>query len=122
GWRAPEVFTAKGRDGVHDIWGIIVRPTNFDPTKKYPVIEYIYAGPHSSFVPKTFTPNPSGMQELAELGFSVLQIDGMGTSNRSKAFHDVCWKNLKDAGFPDRIIWMKEAAKKYPYLDLDRVG
>lgn len=122
GWRAPEVFTAKGRDGVHDIWGIIVRPTNFDPTKKYPVIEYIYAGPHSSFVPKTFTPNPSGMQELAELGFIVLQIDGMGTSNRSKAFHDVCWKNLKDAGFPDRIIWMKEAAKKYPYMDLDRVG
>lgn len=122
GWRAPEVFVSKSRDGVHDIWGIIIRPTNFDANKQYPVIEYIYAGPHSSFVPKTFIPNPNGMQELAELGFIVVQIDGMGTSNRSKAFHDVCWKNLKDAGFPDRILWMQEAAKKYPYMDLERVG
>src|SRR5690606_39078203 len=120
GWKAPEVFTAKGRDGQTDIWGIIIRPTNFDPHKKYPVIEYIYAGPHSSFVPKTYIPNPSGMQELAELGFIVVQIDGMGTSNRSKAFHDVCWKNLKDAGFPDRIRWMQAAAAKYAYMDLER--
>ncbi|WP_437922056.1 DPP IV N-terminal domain-containing protein [Sphingobacterium sp. LRF_L2] len=122
GWKEPEVFTSKARDGQTDIWGIIVRPTNFDASKKYPVIEYIYAGPHSSFVPKTYIPNPSGMQELAELGFIVVQIDGMGTSNRSKAFHDVCWKNLKDAGFPDRILWMKDAAKKYPYMDLEHVG
>lgn len=122
GWKAPEVFMSKGRDGQTDIWGIIIRPTNFDAAKKYPVIEYIYAGPHSSFVPKTFIPNPSGMQELAELGFIVVQIDGMGTSNRSKAFHDVCWKNLKDAGFPDRMSWMKEAAKKYPSMDLNHVG
>lgn len=122
GWKAPEVFTAKGRDEQTDIWGIIIRPTNFDPHKKYPVIEYIYAGPHSSFVPKTYIPNPSGMQELAELGFIVVQIDGMGTSNRSKAFHDVCWKNLKDAGFPDRIRWMQAAAAKYAYMDLERVG
>ncbi|MDM8177946.1 DPP IV N-terminal domain-containing protein [Olivibacter sp. 47] len=123
GWKMPEVFTSKGRDGETDIWGIIVRPTNFDPDKRYPVIEYIYAGPHSSFVPKSFqTLVPYGAQELAELGFIVVQIDGMGTSNRSKAFHDVCWKNLKDAGFPDRIAWMRAAAKKYPYLDLSRVG
>lgn len=123
GWKIPEVFTSKGRDGETDIWGIIVRPTNFDPDKRYPVIEYIYAGPHSSFVPKSFqTLVPYGAQELAELGFIVVQIDGMGTSNRSKAFHDVCWKNLKDAGFPDRIAWMRAAAKKYPYLDLSRVG
>jgi dipeptidyl aminopeptidase/acylaminoacyl peptidase len=122
GWKKTEVFSAKGRDGVTDIWGIIVRPTNFDPNKSYPVIEYIYAGPHDSFVPKTFTTNPSGMAQLAELGFIVVQIDGMGTSNRSKAFHDVAWKNLKDAGFPDRIAWMKEANKKYPYMDINRVG
>lgn len=123
GWKMPEVFTAKGRDGITDIWGIIVRPTNFDPTRQYPVIEYIYAGPHSSFVPKNFqTLVPYGAQELAELGFIVVQMDGMGTSNRSKAFHDVCWKNLKDAGFPDRIAWMKAAAEKYPYMDLNRVG
>lgn len=122
GWNRPEVFSSVGRDGATDIWGIIVRPKNFDPSKKYPVIEYIYAGPHSSFVPKTFSANPSGLAELAELGFIVVQIDGMGTSNRSKAFHDVAWKNLKDAGFPDRIAWMKAAAQRYPYMDLERVG
>lgn len=122
GWKAPEVFNSKGRDGKTDIWGIIIRPNNFDPNKKYPVIEYIYAGPHSSFVPKSFSTSLSGMYELAELGFIVVQIDGMGTSNRSKAFHDVAWKNLKDAGFPDRIAWMKSAAVKYPSMNLEKVG
>jgi dipeptidyl aminopeptidase/acylaminoacyl peptidase len=122
GIRLPESFVAKGRDGKTDIWGIIVRPTNFDPSRKYPVIENIYAGPHGSFVPKSFRGPATGMHQLAELGFIVVQIDGMGTSNRSKAFHDVCWKNLKDAGFPDRILWMKAAAEKYPYMDLSRVG
>lgn len=122
GLRLPEVFVAKGRDGKTDIWGIIIRPVDFDPAKKYPVIEEIYAGPHDSFVPKSFRPSASPMHQLAELGFIVVKIDGMGTSNRSKAFHDVCWKNLKDAGFPDRILWMKAAAEKYPYMDLGRVG
>jgi dipeptidyl aminopeptidase/acylaminoacyl peptidase len=122
GIRLPEVFTAKGRDGVTDIWGIIIRPTGFDPSKKYPVIEDIYAGPHDSFVPKSFRPVATSMHQLAELGFIVVKIDGMGTSNRSKAFHDVCWKDLKDAGFSDRILWMQAAAKKYPSLDLERVG
>ena len=123
GWKAPEVFTAKGRDGKTDIWGIIVRPSNFDPVKTYPVIEYIYAGPHDSFVPKNFATDSRGsLHEIAELGFIIVQCDGMGTNNRSKAFHDVCWKNLKDAGFPDRIAWMKAAAQKYSYMDLSRVG
>jgi dipeptidyl aminopeptidase/acylaminoacyl peptidase len=122
GIRHPEVFTAKGRDGKTDIWGIIVKPINFDPLRKYPVIENIYAGPHSSFVPKNFRPIIQGMHQLAELGFIVVQIDGMGTSNRSKAFHDVCWKNLKDAGFPDRILWMKAAAAERPWMDIERVG
>nr|MBP8960208.1 DPP IV N-terminal domain-containing protein [Bacteroidales bacterium] len=122
GIKLPEPFSAKGRDGVTDIWGIIVRPGNFDPSKKYPVIENIYAGPHSNFVPKSFRPIISGMHQLAELGFIVVQIDGMGTSNRSKAFHDICWKNLKDAGFPDRILWIKAAARKYPYMDTTRIG
>ncbi|HET7622992.1 MAG TPA: DPP IV N-terminal domain-containing protein [Gemmatimonadaceae bacterium] len=121
GWRPPEVFTAKGRDGKTDIWGVIIRPTNFDPNKKYPVIENIYAGPQGSFVPKTFGVQ-AGMQAQAELGFIVVQIDGMGTSNRSKAFHDVAWKNLADAGFPDRILWHKAVAAKYPYYDISRVG
>lgn len=121
GWRMPEVFSAKGRDGKTDIWGMIIRPNDFDPGKKYPVIEYIYAGPHDSHVPKSFAlvHRPS---HLTELGFIVVMIDGMGTANRSKAFHDVCWKNLKDAGFPDRIAWMKAAADKYPEMDISRVG
>ncbi len=117
----PERFTAKGRDGATDIWGILHRPSTFDPAKRYPVVEQIYAGPHDSHVPKSFRAW-HGAQSLAELGFIVVQIDGMGTSNRSKAFHDVCWKNLGDSGFPDRILWMKAAAAKYPQLDLSRVG
>jgi dipeptidyl aminopeptidase/acylaminoacyl peptidase len=121
GWRPPERFVARGRDGVTDIWGIIHRPRNFDPARKYPVIESIYAGPHDSFVPKSFRPYYR-QEELTDLGFAVVQIDGMGTSNRSKAFQDVCWKNLGDSGFPDRIRWMRAAAAKYPWLDLSRVG
>ncbi len=121
GFRMPEVFTAKGRDGETDIWGMIMRPSDFDPAKKYPVIEYIYAGPHDSHVPKSFAINHWG-SSLTELGFIVVWIDGMGTANRSKAFHDVCWKNLKDAGFPDRIAWIKAAAGQYSEMDIDRVG
>ena len=121
GWRAPERFVAKGRDGKTDIHGVIYRPTNFDPAKKYPVIEQIYAGPQGSFVPKSFAAFHYP-QEIAELGFVSVQIDGMGTSNRSKAFHDVCWKNLADAGFPDRILWLRAASAKYPSLDITRVG
>jgi dipeptidyl aminopeptidase/acylaminoacyl peptidase len=108
-------------DGKTDIFGVIFRPTNFDASKKYPVIENIYAGPHGSFVPKTFSAF-SQMQAQAEIGFIVVQIDGMGTNNRSKAFHDVAWKNIKDAGFPDRILWHKAVAAKYPYYDITRVG
>jgi dipeptidyl aminopeptidase/acylaminoacyl peptidase len=119
GWHAPEVFTAMGRDGKTDIWGVIYRPSNFDPAKKYPVIESIYAGPQGSFVPKTFS---ASVQPLTELGFIVVQIDGMGTNNRSRAFHDVAFKNLADAGFADRILWHKAVAAKYPYYDLSRVG
>ena len=121
GWQAPEPFVAKGRDGTTDIHGVIIRPTHFDPSKQYPVIEYIYAGPQYTFVPKSFAAYNT-MQAQAELGFVVVQIDGMGTSNRSKAFHDVAWKNLQDAGFPDRILWHEAVAAKYPYYDIDRVG
>ena len=121
GWKAPERFVSKGRDGTTDIYGVIYRPTTFDAAKKYPVIEAIYAGPQGSFVPKSFR-ELREPQSLAELGFIVVQVDGMGTSNRSKAFHDVCWHNLGDSGFPDRILWMKAAASKDPSMDLARVG
>ncbi|MEP7143739.1 MAG: DPP IV N-terminal domain-containing protein [Ferruginibacter sp.] len=119
--RIPEVFVAKARDGVTDIWGIVCRPRQFDASKKYPVIENIYAGPQDAFVPKSFM-NYGEMQSMAELGFVVVQCDGMGTANRSKAFHDVAWKNLADAGLPDRILWIKALAKKYGYVDTTRVG
>jgi len=121
GWRAPAVFLAPGRDGTTPIYGVIFKPTNFDPDKHYPVIESIYAGPHGSFVPKSFAAY-SPLQAQAELGFIVVQIDGMGTSNRSKAFHDVAWMNLGDAGFPDRIAWHKALAAKYAWYDISRVG
>ncbi|WP_302124581.1 S9 family peptidase [uncultured Parabacteroides sp.] len=122
GWQMPEVFCAKGRDGRTDIWGNIYRPMHFDASKSYPVVEMIYAGPHDSHVDKDFKPANHLISKLVELGFIVVSIDGMGTSNRSKAFHDICWKNLKDAGFPDRIAWMKAAGAKYNYMDLNRVG
>ena len=121
GWSPPERFTAKARDGKTDIYGLLFRPMNFDPNRKYPVIEQIYAGPQSAYVPKNFAPFHNE-QALAELGFVVVFLDGMGTNWRSKAFHDVCWKNLADAGFPDRIAWIKAAAATRPYMDLTRVG
>ena len=115
------MFTAKGRDGTTDIWGVVARPSRFDPRRKYPVIEYIYAGPHGSFVPKSFVAW-NNMMAIAELGFVVVQIDGMGTANRSRAFHDVAWKNIGDAGFPDRILWHKAYAARNPWYDATRVG
>lgn len=121
GWVPQERFTAKGRDGSTDIYGVITRPTHFDPNKKYPVIEEIYAGPHGSFTQKSFSPE-NKRQRMAELGFIVVQMDGMGTNDRGKKFHDVCWKNLGDSGFPDRILWIKAAAEKYPYMDIEHVG
>ena len=121
GWEPPEVFVAKGRDGKTDIWGIICRPRGFDPNKKYPVIEQIYNGPQSAYVPKSFS-GQRRFESLTDLGFVVVQVDGMGTAHRSKAFHDVAWHNLKDAGFPDRIAWHNAAAAKYPWYDVTRVG
>ena len=121
GFTMPEVFCAKGRDGVTDIWGTIYRPVKFNSKKKYPVVEYIYAGPHDSHVTKDFS-GPMRFSRLLELGFIVVTIDGMGTDNRSKSFQDVCWRNLKDAGFPDRILWIQAAAKKYKYMNLDKMG
>ncbi|MGV3484714.1 MAG: prolyl oligopeptidase family serine peptidase [Planctomycetaceae bacterium] len=125
GWTMPKRFVAKGRDGITDIHGIIVFPSGFDEAKRYPVLELIYAGPHAAHVPKSF-------QRLTDLhqaadgadgkSFIIVRIDGMGTSHRSKAFHDVCWKNLGDAGLPDRILWMKAAATEVPQMDLQRVG
>ena len=121
GWTMPERFVAKGRDGKTDIHGVIIRPSNFDAAKKYPVIEEIYAGPHDFFAPKEWG-RQQRQHAMAELGFIVVQLDGMGTNWRGKTFHDVAWRNLKDGGFPDRIAWMKAAATTRPWMDLTRVG
>ncbi|MFC1791241.1 DPP IV N-terminal domain-containing protein [Gemmatimonadota bacterium] len=138
GWVAPEPFVAKGRDGVTDIWGMIVRPSNFDPSRSYPVIEYIYTGTRPE-VDKTFEihypwPGQSGGGDLrignahrlnmalAELGFIVVQIDGMGHEGRSRTFREVRWRNVKDDGYPDRIPWHQAVAERYPYYDITRVG
>lgn len=117
----PTPFVAKGRDGETDIHGAIFFPSNFDPNAKYLVIEAIYAGPHDYFAPKSFRA-VHGPQKLAELGFIVVKLDGMGTNWRSKAFHDVCWKNVGDSGFPDRVAWIRAAAEEHPAMDLSRVG
>ncbi len=122
GWSDPEPFVAKDRDGRFDIHGIIIRPPDFDPARRYPVIEQIYAGPHDSHVPKSWRAWYAPAHEVAVHGFIVVRIDGKGTANRCREFHHFCYKNLKDAGFPDRIAWMKAAAARVPQMDLARVG
>jgi dipeptidyl-peptidase-4 len=122
GWTWPERFVARGRDGETEIHGVIWRPRGSaaDPTPR-PVVEDIYAGPQGFHVPKAFAVGHR-QRSLADAGFVVVAIDGMGTNWRGKAFHDVCWKNLRDAGFPDRVAWLQAAAAERPWLDLSRVG
>ena len=122
GWQPARPFVAKDREGKFDIWGVVTRPHPFDPRKKYPVIENIYAGPHGSFAPRTFNWWHRNHRELSTLGFYVVQLDGRGTNHRGKEFHQQSWRNLKDGGFPDRIAWMQALAKKEPNMDLSRVG
>ncbi|CAH0057248.1 unnamed protein product [Clonostachys solani] len=121
GWDPAERFHALGRDGSTEIYGLIIRPPNFDAHKNYPIIETIYAGPQDFYTIKSFS-RISQQRQWAEEGYIVVQIDGMGTNWRSKAFHDICYKNLKDGGFPDRILWMQAAAKTRRWMDLSRIG
>lgn len=120
-WKMPQRFVAAGRDGKTEIWGVVYRPSNFDPSKSYPIIENIYAGPHGFHVEKIWSVHRKS-REMAELGFIVVRIDGMGTNWRSKAFHDVAWKNIADAGFADRRRWIEAFAAIEPAADLSRVG
>ncbi|QTN32643.1 prolyl oligopeptidase family serine peptidase [Akkermansiaceae bacterium] len=122
GWQLPQPFVAKDRNGKFDIHGVIFRPAGFDPRKKHPVIENIYAGPHDSFAPKSWSIWSGHRSEMTAAGFIVVQIDGLGTNNRGKEFHEHSYKNLMDAGLPDRIKWMKAAAGKHPEMDISRVG
>jgi dipeptidyl aminopeptidase/acylaminoacyl peptidase len=122
GWRRPEPFSAKARDGTTDVFGLLWWPSTFDSTRSYPVVEQIYTGPHSFFVPKTFGAYRSTAQAVAELGFVVVQVDGLGTNHRGKAFHMASWKNLGDGGLEDHIAALRQLAARRPYLDLTRVG
>ncbi|WP_435893292.1 prolyl oligopeptidase family serine peptidase [Oceaniferula spumae] len=118
----PERFVCKDRNGRFDIWGMILTPPNFDPNKKYPILEYIYAGPHGAFVPKNFSAWHGYRAEMTEEGFVVVMIDALGTNYRHHDFSHFSYKNLVDSGFPDRIKWIQEAAKTRPYMDVSRVG
>lgn len=122
GYEMPERFVSGDREDKHRIHGVIWKPRNFDPEKKYAIIESIYAGPHGSFVPKTWDPWQGHRSEFLMKDFVVVKIDGRGTNYRGKEFQQYAYKNIKDSGFPDRIKWIKEAAKDRPWMDLERVG
>ncbi len=122
-WSPPEEFVVKAADGKTDLWGVLFKPYDFDPTKKYPVIEWIYAGPHLAVVPRIFTSRHQLFpQALAQLGFIVFVADGRGTPKRGKEFQDVVYGNLGRHEIPDHVATLKQLAEKRPYMDLDRVG
>jgi dipeptidyl aminopeptidase/acylaminoacyl peptidase len=123
GWKPPTPITVKSRDGRWDLYGLMFSPTNLDPSKKYPVINYIYPGPQGGGVgSRSFSASRSDHQALAELGFVIVVIDGTCNPERSKSFHDVCYGNMADNTLLDQIEGIKQVAAKYPYLDLKRVG
>lgn len=122
GWRPPEVFTVKARDGVTDIHGLIYFPDNVDPAAKYPVIDHIYPGPQVGSVGSWSFKSGGEDFSLAKLGFVVIQLDHMGTPQRSKAFHDVYYGDFNDNGLPDHVTAIKQLAARYPFMDLDRIG
>ena len=122
GWKYPIRFQGKAGDGNTDLYGVIWRPSNFDPAKKYPVIEQVYTGPQGFFVPKSFRGAYFGSEQpIAELGFVVVMVDGRGTTGRSRAFHEYSYRNLGGA-FADHVAMIKQMGAKYPYMDLSRVG
>ena len=123
GWKPPVPITVKARDGVTDLYGLMYRPTNFDPEKKYPIVNHIYPGPQTGSVGgRAFSPARGDAQALAELGFVVVEIDGMGTPWRSKAFHEAYYGNMGDNTLPDQVAGMKELAARYPWIDIERAG
>jgi dipeptidyl aminopeptidase/acylaminoacyl peptidase len=123
GWKPPIPITVKARDGSTDLYGLLYRPTNFDPSKKYPIINHIYPGPQTGSVgSRTFRPSHSDTQALAELGFVVVEIDGMGTPWRSQKFQEAYYGDMGDNTLPDQVAGMKELAQRFPWIDLDRAG
>ena len=123
GWVPPVPITVKARDGKTDLYGMMFKPSHFDPSKKYPVIDYIYPGPQTGSVRgRSFLAGRGDNQALAELGFIVVAIDGMGTPWRSKAFHDTWFGNMGDNTLPDQVAGLKELGQRYAWFDTSRVG
>jgi dipeptidyl aminopeptidase/acylaminoacyl peptidase len=120
GWQAPIPFQGKAADGRTNLYGLIVRPTHFDPARRYPVVEYAYTGPHNFFVPKTFA-GTMELQATAELGFVVVMVDGRGTAKRSHDFHVFSYHNLGGV-FADHVTMIRQMAQRYPWMDTSRVG
>jgi dipeptidyl aminopeptidase/acylaminoacyl peptidase len=123
GWKPPQPITVKARDGVTDLYGLLYKPTTLDPTRKYPIINHIYPGPQTGSVgARTFSSARGDAQALAELGFVVVEIDGMGTPWRSKSFHEAYYGNMGDNTLADQVTGMKQLAARYPWIDIDRAG
>jgi dienelactone hydrolase len=123
GWKPVMPITVKSRDSKWDLYGLMFTPTNLDPAKKYPVINYIYPGPQGGGVGgRSFSASRGDHQALAELGFVVVIIDGTCNPDRSKTFHDLCYGNMADNTLEDQISGIKQLAAKYPYMDTTRVG
>jgi dipeptidyl-peptidase 4 len=123
GWKPPVPITVKARDGETDLYGLMFRPTNFDPAKKYPIVDNVYPGPQTGSVgSRSFSASRGDAQALAELGFVVVQIDGMCTPWRSKSFHASCYGNIEDNTLPDQVAGLEQLARRFPWIDLDRAG
>jgi len=123
GWQPPTPVVVKARDGQTDLYGLLFKPTNLDPSRKYPIINHVYPGPQAGSVgARTFSPARGDAQALAELGFIVVEIDGMGTPWRSKKFHEAYYGDMGDNTLPDQVSGMRQLARKYSWIDIDRAG
>ena len=123
GWVAPESFTVKARDGKTDLYGQLFKPSNFDAKKKYPIVTYIYPGPQvGSIRSRSFSAAHGDHQALAELGFIVIAVDGMGTPMRSKSFQDAWYGDMADNTLPDQVAALRQLAARHPWIDATRTG
>ena len=123
GWKPPVPFTVKARDGVTDLYGLLFRPTTFDSTRRYPIVNNVYPGPQTGSVGRrSFMAARGDAQALAELGFVVVQLDAMGTPMRSHSFMAAYYGDMGDNGLPDQVTGMRQLAQRYPWIDIDRAG
>jgi dipeptidyl aminopeptidase/acylaminoacyl peptidase len=123
GWQPPQLITVKARDHQTELYGLLFKPTDFDPRKHYPIVDYVYPGPQIGSVSTFgFEPSRNDDQSLAELGFIVVAVDGMGTPYRSASFQRLWYGDMGDNTLPDQVAALKELGAKYPWIDLTRVG